>query len=388
MDALCVGERLTQGVYDRSNALLLAADTIVTPRILRLLKRHHLKSVAQTRVTTPDREERNIEDSASPLDDLLSEELCTATGTRCVTARERPRLSFKNLKGEAARGLEMHTEASGKVAQVCTELLAGQTIKIAEVRDIVSGFVELAALDFDLLPLIVSLQRSQDDYFFDHSVNVALLSISIAAQLGLRGEELSEIALCALLQDVGMLKVPADIRCANRPLTDDEIFEVKRHPYHTVDLLENLKGVPLAAKFVGYQVHERCDGSGYPRKRSGMHLHKYAKIVAIADSYCAMTRPRPHRTALCPYEAIKIMLVEANAEKYDRNLVRAFLDTISVFPIGSVVELSSGAKARVIRANPGLHTQPMIVEIGSDSQSTGRLIDLSASDELKIVLAH
>ena len=134
-----------------------------------------------------------------------------------------------------------------------------------------------------VLPLVLSMQRTQDDeYLFDHCVNVALIGIATATQLGMRHDQVMEVGLGALLQDIGMLCVPKDIRLAARPLSKDEWLEIQRQPYHTLDALEKIRGFPAAVGYVGYQIHEQPDASGYPRQRTGMYVHPYAKIVAVA----------------------------------------------------------------------------------------------------------
>ena len=245
----------------------------------------------------------------------------------------------------------------------------------------------MAAHDFDVLPLAVSMQRSSDDYLFDHCVNVTMLSIAVAYQLGFSHGQIMEIGLGALLQDIGMLRVPLSIRLSTGPLAPAARFEIDRHPLHTVEMLEALRGIPRTVKLIAYQVHERLDGSGYPRGRVAAQIHQYAKIVAAVDTYAAMARARPHRPAALPYEAAKAILVGASENKFDREAVRAFLDTVSLFPIGSLLELGGGRRAMVLRANPGLHTRPVIEIVDATGSPTGQIIDLSKDSTLNVVQA-
>jgi HD-GYP domain-containing protein (c-di-GMP phosphodiesterase class II) len=211
--------------------------------------------------------------------------------------------------------------------------------------------------------------------------------MAIASQLGVHHSTITEIGLAGMLHDIGMLRVPASIRLASRELTDRELHEIHRHPLHTLDMLSGLRGIPQAVKFVAYQAHERINGEGYPRGRMGRQIHRYAEIVSIADVYSAMTNIRPYRAAMTPYMAAKTILTEGSVEKFDRQLVRAFLDTIALFPIGSRVELSNGSIARVLRANPSLHTRPVVEELTADGCSTGYIIDLSEEDTPRVIRA-
>ncbi|MCH7993642.1 MAG: hypothetical protein IIB57_04265, partial [Planctomycetes bacterium] len=150
------------------------------------------------------------------------------------------------------------------------------------------------------------------------------------------------------------------------------------HPIFSLDWLERIGSVPLVARFIIYQSHERVDQSGYPRRRDSKSVHQFSKLVGIADSFAAMTRPRPYRPAILPYEAIRVILSELG--KFERSTVRMFLDAVGLFPPGSYVELDNGIKCRVVRANPGYHTRPLVDELDEDDKPTGRHLILRHVD--------
>ncbi|MGB0717672.1 MAG: HD-GYP domain-containing protein, partial [Phycisphaerae bacterium] len=248
------------------------------------------------------------------------------------------------------------------------------------------GFVHRATMDVDLLPLIVSLHNSADDYLFGHSLDVALLSMSMATQAGFGQDKILEIGFGSLLQDIGMLRVPEDIRFAPRPLTTEERAEVNRHPLYAIEWLSRIDISPLTTGLILYQSHERSDGSGFPRRQEESRIHPYAKIVNIADTFSAMTHDRPYRPAYRPYEAAREILTCIG--RYDRTMARLFLDTVGLFPVGSTVELNNGSFAEVVRAIPGAHTRPVVEQVDKHGRSTGRLINLSAEQDLRVVRAY
>jgi HD-GYP domain-containing protein (c-di-GMP phosphodiesterase class II) len=323
------------------------------------------------------------------VDWAIQQELKKPLRFRPLSRVNRPRLSLSNLKVEVHRGVKKLAATTSAIADLWNTLKDGHTASYALVRTTIEEFADLSSLDLDLLPLIVSMQENSasPDFLFEHSASVSILSMSIAAQLGLNREQVSEVGLGALLQDIGMMRVPKEIRFAARPLTSEEWVEIRNHPIYTLNILDNIRALPDTVKFIAYQSHERGDQSGYPRQRSGMFVHQFAKITAVADAYVAMSRARPHREAFTPYAACKAILTDASANKFDRTIVRALLDTISLFPIGSTVELNNGTWAKVIRANPGFHTSPVVYELNSDGTSTGRMIDLSKEPRLCIVSA-
>ena len=389
VDSLHPGMCLTQDLYDAETAvLLLAAGVQVTLRFLELLSSRGIKSV-KLRPKQPE-ETRQADGpfqnaQTRALDEILEGELQKVIPLRQLSATERPRLALPDLKAEALRGLEQHAATSGLVAEMCADLAKGREISATDMSRTLNAFVGQATLDIDLLPLVMSLQRSEDEYLYDHCVNVALISMSVAAQAGMNRDRIAEIGCGAMLQDVGMLRVPEGIRLAHRSIEPDERYEINRHPIHTLDWLEKIKGLAPGPRFIGYQCHERVDGQGYPRRRSGMFVHQYAKLVAIADSFCAMSRPRPYREAMLPYEAARAVL--RDIQKFDRIAVRMFLDTVGLFPIGSCVELETGLRGKVVRATPGHHTRPLIEELDDDGKATGRVIDLSKERQFKAMRA-
>ena len=393
------GMTLAENIYDESGVLLLAAGSRFTARFLQLLRERGINRVRlgsaqppHTTITDEDAKEGPTDAGlhtrqSRALDERMAGELQRPVIFRPVKAWRRPRLEVDDFKSEARRGVDTHNATSVTVTQVCESLQAGRKVPAGDVRRSVERFVDMAAVDYDLLPFIVAMQNPKDEYLFDHCVNVALLSMAMGYQLGLDRPNITEIGLGGMLHDIGMLRVPESIRLAKRSLTEDEWREVRRHPLHTLDMLADLRGIPLAVKFVGYQAHERIDGGGYPRSRLGQQLHRYAEIVALADVYAAMTHPRPYRKAILPYHATKQILINGGADKFDRLLVRAFLDTVSLFPIGSRVSLSDGRSARTLRANPGRHTRPVVEELTDDGCPTGHIIDLSHDDALRIIQA-
>jgi HD-GYP domain-containing protein (c-di-GMP phosphodiesterase class II) len=393
VDALRDGMKLTEDIYDQSDVLLVAAGTKITTRFLELLKRRNIKSVKLRSAAVERKPDAPSEPSHREKSEQLDEAIADELGVRkkSVIRRDRPapvpgrpRLPLEDLRAEASRGLETHIAASKVVVDVCNTIGSGAKTSGKVIAGAIEEFVEITTLDMDLLPLILSMQRSEHEYLFDHCVNVTLVSMSMAAQLGWGKDKILELGYGALLQDVGMLRVPETIRLGGRSITAAERGEIERHPYHTLDYLDKVAGLPETARFVAYQSHERCDKTGYPSKRSGMFQHPYAKIVAIADAYSAMTRDRPHRRAHAPYEAAKIILMEGAADKFDRKFVRTFLDVVSLFPIGSYVELSDGTHAQVIRANPGVQTNPIVEVVDDDRKLTGQLIDLARVPDLSV----
>ncbi len=385
VDQLCVGTRLPENLHDRSGVLLLAAGTEITQRFIQLLERRNVVSVTLGFQAATEEPEECRRDRGDRLDARLAGIIAQPIPIQLISRFERPRLSIASLRAEAERGLEIHATTSDRIIETCQKARSGRKTSSDAVREPIAEFVKMVSQDFDLLPLIVSCHTPANEYLFSHCVNVSLLSMSIAAQIGWPQDRIADIGLGALLHDVGMLKVPETIRLAPRAITPEEREQVEIHPYHTLELLDGVKGLPTVAKYVAYQVHERWNSSGYPNRRSGAELHPYAQVVSIADAYAAMTRTRPHRPAVSPYDASTKILRSVAEGAFDRQFTRAFLDAISLFPVGSYVELTGGSYAQVLRANPGMHTRPIVEELSVDGARTGHIVNLAESHDIQVV---
>lgn len=387
VQSLRAGMSLTEHVFDDAGELLLSAGKRITTDFLEELRKRGLDAV-KVGCPTPRQTTGALRGKyEKQLDDLLLRMLQADRNRFGKTFPGREPLSVAELAEEAEERLEQHAAASNVVETVSRSCQAGTARIPVDVNKTVAEFLNIMSIDDDLLPLIVAMQDPQNEYLFDHCVNVSLLSMTVGARLGMDSREIMELGTGALLQDVGMLRVPQSIRLAPRALTADERVEVRRHALYTLDSLQRVDGISRVTPFVGYQVHERIDGSGYPRGRSGMFIHQYAKIAAVMDVYAAMTHPRPYRPAYSPYEAMTEILHEGSRGKLDRTVIRAFLDCVSLFPVGSLVELTGGVRAKVVRANQGDHTRPVVVQVNESGESTGTVIDLGKEPSTRVVRA-
>ena len=237
------------------------------------------------------------------------------------------------------------------------------------------------------LDLFVSLgiEPERDKYPCRHSAQTAMLAMSIGTILGLSKDELMDLGIGCFVHDIGMLRIEADLVNSKRSLGQMEFLEITKHPALTFDMVRYNKSVTNGARMVAYQMHERCNGSGYPRQRHARQIHQLAKIAAVSDVYLALVSPRPYRAGRLPYHAMETVLHEARKGLFDADVVRCLLETVSLFPIGSFVELNDTRIARVLRANRGNYTKP-VVEAWYPGQLQGdpQIVDLSQEQGLNV----
>ena len=155
------------------------------------------------------------------------------------------------------------------------------------------------------------------------------------------------MVIAALLHDVGMLVVPREIVSRPAPLSRDQMAEVARHTLHAEAILAKAGRFDEAIVRTVTSHHERMDGTGYPRQLKAAQLDSGSRLLAVADAYVARRSPRPHRPAAGPSQALRETLVDSEAGRLDAEWCCRLLN-LSLYPVGTVVELSSGEVAEVI----------------------------------------
>lgn len=203
-----------------------------------------------------------------------------------------------------------------------------------------------------------------------HAIKVAALSVYLGQQLHMSSTELHELACCGLVNNIGLLTVPASILTKREALTAEERRILQEHPRRSRDFVSQFGESYQWLANVVHQSHEREDGSGYPQGLVREQIDVRAKIVGLADVYVALIQSRPHRAALKPFEALNKIFSDMEGQ-FEASLLTILIKALSVYPIGSYVELSSGETARVMVSNPSYPMRP-IVEVIADR--AGRLV--------------
>jgi len=203
-----------------------------------------------------------------------------------------------------------------------------------------------------------------DEPLFCHSLNVAIYTLALAIAMKLNKHQCFEIGMGALLHDIGKMKIPRKILDKPGKLTHEEFEEIKRHTEYGFDILRRAEDIPLLSAHCAFQHHERLNGTGYPRQLSGGEIHLYGKIMAVADVFDAMTTNRVYRQGHLPNDALEHLFAGANI-LYDQKVVDLFRDTISLYPVGATVRLSTGESGVVVKNNR-MYPQRPVIRIFSD----------------------
>ncbi len=222
----------------------------------------------------------------------------------------------------------------------------------------------------DILINIADL-KMYDDYTFHHSLSVSIMATAIGIELGLDKQCLFEIGLAGLLHDIGKVMIPIEIINKPSKLTPEEFEIVKMHPVYAANHLRERKLVSENCYQAIIQHHEKFNGTGYPYGIKDKNIHPYARILAIADVYDALTSARPYRNPSPPNEVVEYIM-GGSGSHFDVDFVSAFLRKVAPFPVGSKVCLSDGTTAMVIKNFPEQPLRPLL-----SKYSDGRVYDLA-----------
>lgn len=222
---------------------------------------------------------------------------------------------------------------------------------------------------------MIHCMRELDDLTYAHSMSVALICKVFGEWLHMPKQEVEALKMAGFFHDIGKVKVPKEILCKKEKLTPSEYEIVKKHSEFGYDILKSKK-VDERVIMTALMHHERCDGSGYPSKLVGKQIDDFAKIVAIADAYEAMTANRCYREALCPF--IVIDELESNALRhFDPQYILPLMEMIAQSYIGNNVVLNNGVIGEVIMLNKHSLARPII-------KTERDYLDLSKDKSLRI----
>ncbi len=379
VENLVVGRLLQHPIYDKGNLLILAQGSIVTPRLKQLLLARGIHDVLLSKadadgMAAPRQPAAAFMPSPVQLDSALAKKLDALVDSgKLFKETAGPRLKDRVvLQGCKGYSVEQRDALLAQHADTCTALddmikaaAHGQPMNGTEIAGVVASYLTNLTSDADCV-LDVARQAGHYAALAEHCLQMSLFGMALAIELGMSEVDVRNVGLSGLLHDWGMSQIPPEILDANRILTNAEFLEIKKHPAYTLDLLKGISTIPDTVPLICFQVHERPNGTGYPRGRKKNSIHPGARVLNVADVYLALTSPRPFRKPLMPYAAVECLLRQAKENLVDGDVVRALLHVVSLFPIGSHVMLSDGSTARVLRRN-GINYSSPIVQIIQDS---------------------
>lgn len=258
-------------------------------------------------------------------------------------------------------------------------------IDINKIKDIVFTMLN-DILNFDEVLVNLLDIKSFDSYTYSHSVNVAAISLLMGKILKYNKENLLLLGTGAILHDVGKIFIPAEIINKAAKLTPEEFKFIKEHSRLGYDFIKDYADISPVARIIILSHHERLDGTGYPKGLVKKEIHQFARVVAIADVFDALTSDRIYRDGWSINETVEYLQSNVNI-KFDYKLVELFIRNIAVYPNGTMVFLSNGQKGIVKKQNKNFPLRPIVKLIEDENGNeiiNGEEIDLL--NELDIVI--
>lgn len=345
------GMIVAEDVFTKDNHLVISKETKLTDKIITRLEFYSIIEITVYTMSVPS-------DASEFLVDTTYYEKIKHS-----ESFQRFHLAYKNTVNEFKNTLDQIVTAQ---KEIDTDQLLADTSRILYQCD---SNIEV----FNMLHCI----RDYDDTTYVHSLNVALICNIIGKWLNFTPEDLEAITLSGLLHDLGKLMIPAKIITKPAKLTDEEFTLIKTHTIRGYNLLKS-KRIDNRIKHAALMHHERCDGSGYPYGFYSEQIDPFAKLVAIADVYDAMTCSRVYRGPLCPFDVVSIFESEGYT-KYDPKYIITFLEGIVLTYMNNSVRLNNDMVGEIIFINKSALSRP-VVKVGDD-----QFIDLSKEKDLHIV---
>jgi len=324
-------------------------------------------------------------------DDLLEELQTRLVRADVVNMVLEPRSGSHDMdEMELAREMAKRTYSQGVAVtkDVVNSVRMGRAASLKRVKRVVQGIVDQVLNNETSLMGLTTL-RDYDEYTFTHSVNVCIFSIALGKKIGLTKQQLYDLGLAALLHDVGKARVPLEVLNKTTSLDEDEWRMIQEHPWTGALTLFTLRGydeTPYRAILVAHEHHMKTDLTGYPRSVRPRELGIYSKLVAVADGFDAATTRRSYQTIpIQPDEVLREMW-ENPRRGYDKVMVKALINLMGVYPVGTCVILDTFEVAVVAQANPDASfiNRPLlkvvINEDGGVVPPPGETVDLSARD--------
>lgn len=283
-----------------------------------------------------------------------------------------------SMHEEMARAAKICAQAKQAVTSMFEEARMGKAVDSGNARKLVEEISDSVTRNPGALISLARL-KTADDYTYMHSVAVCALMISLGRQIGVDENTIPRLGIAGLLHDLGKAMMPQDVLNKPGKLTDEEFGIMKRHPSEGAKLLQSSESIDDIALDVALHHHEKTDGSGYPEGLKDNEISLYAKMGAVCDVYDAITSNRPYKAGWDPAESLRRMAEWANGH-FDLTVFQAFVKSLGIYPIGSLVRLSSGRLGLVVEQSPKSLLTPRIKVFFSTRSNTRirpTLIDLS-----------
>ncbi len=371
LDQIKPGSRFTEDVLIDDKNLLVPSKTAVKQKDIDALKRWGVVFVLT---------------EGSLIDESAESAAASSSTAAAATAKAKPQ-SFAGSRELYLR----YTDLVDRLSQIFERIRKSESVESKAVDQIAQGVLTMVRDERDAaISAILGSQNVGTD-LAKEAVNIAILSTVIGITLKLPLHKIAYLASGALLHDSGMLRIPDAIVKKKSALSEDETQKVRAHPLLSYRIITKELMYPDDVGLVGLQHHERWDSDGYPRKTVGTDIDVLARIVSVVDAFEAMVSEKPYRNSMIGYAAMKALLSD-NSRRFDPDVLKAFIKSMGIYPLGSTVLLNNSSIARVIETHPEAPLRPRLRVIVDEygkrfASDDGDAVDLGAEKTLFIARA-
>ena len=283
-----------------------------------------------------------------------------------------------SMQSELKVAASICSESKRAVVSMFNEARLGKAVDSASAQNLVEEISDSVTRNPGALISLARL-KTADDYTYMHSVAVCAMMVALAKQIGLTEEHTRSAGMAGLLHDLGKAAIPLAVLNKPGKLTDDEFEVIKSHPVEGYNMLKEGGSVEDSMLDACLHHHEKIDGSGYPDKLKGEEITLIARMTAICDVYDAITSDRPYKRGWDPSESLRRM-AEWTKGHFDPRLFQAFVKSIGIYPVGSLVRLTSGRIGVVMEQGEKSLTSPRVkvfFSTKSDLRIPPEVVDLA-----------
>jgi HD-GYP domain-containing protein (c-di-GMP phosphodiesterase class II) len=345
---------------------------IVEIKISELMKGHFVVDIAKQKgsynLTSPGHiKNTNVIDNlhSKGVESLLIDDNKTLTFDDAGNIITNKKLDTQPLKNtspvllEITKAKELFNESKNIQRQIFADAQQGRELNLTPVIEITNQTIDTVFKNADALACVINI-RQKDEYLLEHSVSVSVLMTIFARFLKIDKKIIQQLSVGAFLHDVGKIHIPDSILNKPGKLTDVEFTVMKSHVNHSIKIIESTPGISNLSLEVAALHHEKLDGKGYPFNVPKEKITKYGRMIAICDIFDALTANRCYKDGYSHLKSFSILRSLAQKNHLDERLVDLFIKCMGVYPVGSLVELSSNRLAIVESRNDGDPTNPKV----------------------------
>ncbi|WP_133468772.1 HD-GYP domain-containing protein [Paraglaciecola marina] len=271
-----------------------------------------------------------------------------------VTVNPKSEVPFES---ELAMAMKLHAQGKSIQKTMLNNVAKNLSVDLAVPQEFASSLVSSIDRNPNALMCMTKI-REKDTYLLEHSLNVSILLAHFGTHIGLAEDQVQELALSGFLHDIGKIKIPDAILHKPGRLTDSEMDIMRKHVVYGTKVLDEM-GLPDSMVTTISEHHERLDGLGYPLGLQGEQITKFGRMIAIVDTYDAITADRCYKAGMPSKKALQILLKDS-PNKFDLALVKQFVQCVGIYPVGSLVKLDNEKVAMVLKQHPEHAIKPVV----------------------------